>query len=131
MADDNIAALRDYKLGIEATKGILKDIASETKQEKNLLAHGDLKSAALVGREIAAMKAELARRTVAAADKTARAATIAGLVTRQAIRDKNLSVVTNVQNRTATYINGRLLDSNLSRYKSVIVGSRGTFAEFG
>lgn len=77
---------------------------------------GDRKA---IEHDIAVLKTEQARRLKESADRTARASMLAGVAAAQAIRDKNLSVTIPVTNQTATYINGRLLDANLSRYTSV------------
>ncbi len=74
------------------------------------------KAAAKVGGYIDRMKAELARREGAI---------------KAAIDKKNLAVTVNNTFKASTYINGRLLDATTNRFKTTIVGHKGTFAEFG
>lgn len=107
---------------LASSDSIATKIAKLTQIEADFKAHGNASLAREVGREIKALRpplTDIAKKTKDAADKTAHAAMIAALVTKQAIRDKDLSVTTNIANSTSTYINGRLLDANLNRYTSV------------
>lgn len=98
--------------------------------QARLLARGDTKAAAAIGADIRRMERRIARGVEQVRQQTA-LGRAAGLSIAKAVKALKLSVKVDNTVKTATYLNGRLFDSATNRYKSVILGSKGTFAEFG
>jgi hypothetical protein len=112
----DVAVGADVTLGLTSGGGRISDVTHAINvlraDEKTL----GPKDARTVAGYITRLQAELARRTKEAGDKAARAATIAGLVDSQAIRDKNLSTTVTVNPTINVSVSGQKLASAMVQW---------------